>query len=476
MTFDAQPAHGSTVEHVMVQRAPWRERASWAVYDFANTIFSMNVATLYFSVWLIKDLGASSTLYAIGSDISSILVVLSVPFLGALSDARRRRKPWVMWFTIVSCLACAAIGVLGQTSIPVTGAQTINGATSPGGWHPTFGSVFWVIVAFTVANYTYQAAQPFYNAMMADLAPPDEQGRLSGIGTAVGYVGTIVGLLLVSPFFNGELPLLGPLPHGLLTALRTWIPFTSHAGRVSTFVPTGLLFLLFSRPLFVFCHDHHPVLEKTVVSWKRAFTDVLHTLQDARQYPGATSFIVSSFLYQDAIGTIVSFMAIYAIKAMRFPDGTETTLFLVLTIPAIFGSYLAGHLTDRIGPRRTLLFTITAWIVLLIAMIMVPSQKGFWGVGLLIGLVFGGVPTAERPMLLSLIPREEAGRFFSLMLLSSRAAAVAGPLIWGITVDMLEPARGTGIAYRAAVLTVAAMFALSLILLRRVPESRVVHQ
>jgi UMF1 family MFS transporter len=456
----------------MVQRAPWRERASWALYDFANTIFSMNVATLYFSVWLIKDLGASSTLYAIGSDISSILVVLSVPFLGALSDARRRRQPWVMWFTIVSCLACAGIGILGQTSIPITGAQTINGAATTNGWHPTFGSLFWVIVAFTIANYTYQAAQPFYNAMMADLAPPEEHGRLSGIGTAVGYVGTIVGLLLVSPFFGGELPLFGPLPPGFIAGLRTVIPFTSHAGRVSTFVPTALLFLLFSLPLFVFCRDHHPVLAKTAVSWKRAFADVMNTLRDARKYPGALPFILASFLYQDAIGTIVSFMAIYAIKAMRFPDGTETTLFLVLTIPAIFGSYLAGYLTDWIGPRRTLLFTIFAWIVLLLAMIMVPSQKGFWGVGLLIGLVFGGVPTAERPMLLSLIPREEAGRFFSLMLLSSRAAAVAGPLIWGITVDVLEPARGTGVAYRAAVLTVAAMFGLSMLLLRRVPEPR----
>jgi UMF1 family MFS transporter len=456
----------------MVQRAPWRERASWALYDFANTIFSMNVATLYFSVWLIKDLGASSTLYAIGSDISSILVVLSVPFLGALSDARRRRQPWVMWFTIVSCLACAGIGILGQTSIPITGAQTINGAATTNGWHPTFGSLFWVIVAFTIANYTYQAAQPFYNAMMADLAPPEEHGRLSGIGTAVGYVGTIVGLLLVSPFFGGELPLFGPLPPGFIASLRTVIPFTSHAGRVSTFVPTALLFLLFSLPLFVFCRDHHPVLAKTAVSWKRAFADVMNTLRDARKYPGALPFILASFLYQDAIGTIVSFMAIYAIKAMRFPDGTETTLFLVLTIPAIFGSYFAGYLTDWIGPRRTLLFTIFAWIVLLLAMIMVPSQKGFWGVGLLIGLVFGGVPTAERPMLLSLIPREEAGRFFSLMLLSSRAAAVAGPLIWGITVDVLEPARGTGVAYRAAVLTVAAMFGLSMLFLRRVPETR----
>ena len=56
-----------------------------------------------------------------------------------------------------------------------------------------------------------------------------------------------------------------------------------------------------------------------------------------------------------------------------------------------------------------------------------------------------------------------------MMLLSSRAAAVAGPFVWSITVDVLEPRIGTGIAYRAAVITVALMFAASLVLLRRVP-------
>jgi UMF1 family MFS transporter len=103
-------------------------------------------------------------------------------------------------------------------------------------------------------------------------------------------------------------------------------------------------------------------------------------------------------------------------------------------------------------------------------MILVPTQNAFWIVGLGIGLIFGGVPTAERPLLLSLVPEAEVGRFFSLMLLSSRAAAVAGPLIWAATVDRLEPHVGTGVAYRAAVVTVAVMFALSLVLLRRVPE------
>ncbi len=448
-------------------RAPVLERASWALYDFANTIFSMNVATLYFSVWLIADLGASNTVYALGNGISSLLVVVSVPLLGALSDARRRRKPWVVGFTIAACLACAAIGVLGQQTLPVMGEGTIGGAT-PAGWHPTVGTFAWVMVAFIIANYCYQAAQPFYNAMMPELVPPEEQGRLSGIGTAVGYVGTIVGLLLVVPFFNGAFPFVGAISDTVLGTLRAVVPYTAHAGRVSIFVPTAFLFLLFSLPLFVVCRDRYPRPGR--IDWRGAFSNVTHTLRDARDHHGALPFIVASFLYQDAIGTIVSFMALYAVKAMGFARGAETTLFLVLTIPAIVGSYVAGRLVDRFGAKRTLVVSIVSWIGLLIAMIVVPTQQAFWIVGGGIGLIFGAVPTAERPLLLSLVPTEEAGRFFSLMLLSSRAAAVAGPLVWGLTVDTLEPGYGTGLAYRAAVITVALMFAGSLVLMRRVPD------
>ncbi len=452
------------------RRAPVRERASWALYDFANTIFSMNVATLYFSVWLIADLGASNTVYALGNGISSLLVLLSVPVLGAISDARRRRKPWVVGFTVASCVACAAIGIFGQTTLPLIGSGLVGATADASLWHPSAGRFAWVLLAFIVANYAYQAAQPFYNAMLPDLAPPEERGRLSGIGTAVGYVGTIVGLLLVVPFFNGELPLIGPLGAGTLHALRALVPFTSHAGRVSTFVPTALLFLLFSLPLVFFCRDHHPRTDRVPVDMGQAFRDVGATLRDARRYPGVMSFILASFLYQDAVGTIVSFMALYAVKAMGFAQGTETTLFLVLTIPAIFGSYLAGVLVDRFGAKRTLVLTIMGWVVLLVGMTLVPTQAAFWGIGLLIGLIFGGVPTAERPLLLSLVPEEEAGRFFSLMLLSSRAAAIAGPFMWSFTVDSLEPGHGSGLAYRAAVLTVAAMFVASLFLLRRIPD------
>ena len=450
-------------------RASARERWSWALYDFANTIFSMNIATLYFAVWMISDLGSSNTLYALGNAAASLLVLASIPVLGAISDFRRTRKPWVVGFTLGACIACAGIGILGQTTVPLMG-EHVTGVAARTAWQPGFDSLKWVLLAFVVANFCYQAAQPFYNAMLPELVPADEQGRMSGIGVAMGYVGSIVGVVLVVPFFTGALPGLGTLNAELLAALRR-LPFTEHAGRVSTFVPTALLFLAFSLPLILFCRDHDPI-RGARVNVREAFARVLGTLREARRYPGTLRFILTTFVYQDAVGTIVGFMTLYAVKAVGFERGSETTLFVALTVPAIFGSYFFGWLADRAGPKRALSTTLIIWVVLLLAMIAVPTKTGFWLVGVAIGLNFGGVNAAERPVLLSLVPDIHAGRYFSLLLLSARAAAVAGPLIWALTVDSLESRLGTAIAYRVAVSVLALMFLAAWLLLRGVPDRR----
>lgn len=448
--------------------APARERWSWALYDFANTIFSMNVATLYFAVWLVSDLHASNTTVAVANGMASALVMLSIPVLGAVSDATRRRKPWVVGFTVLAVLATVAIGAIGTYDLPHVGDAVI--APTTGAQYVIGGMpLLFIVIAFVVANYAYQGALPFYNAMMPDLAPRDRWGRLSGLGAALGYIGSIAGVLMITPFFNGALPLVGAVPAGVLHVLRSVFPLTSIGGRVSTFAPTGILYLLFSIPLILFCRDHHPVRERTSVPWRQAFRDVAHTIREARQYPGVLRFLIASFVYQDAMGTIISYMALYAVVAMGFRAGSEATLFVILTIPAVIGSWLWGRLSDRVGPKATLLFILSAWVVLLVAMIAAPSRGAFWIVGALIGFIYGGVNVAERPMLLRLIPEREAGRFFGLMVLSARAAAIVGPLVWGIAVDGLTPVFGTGVAYRAAVGTVAVAMIAALAILRGVP-------
>src|SRR5881275_1161783 len=142
--------------------APFRERLSWALYDFANTVFSMNIATLYFAAWLVADLGHSNTLYAVANGVASALVVLSIPVFGAISDATQRRKPWVVGFTLIACVSTVAIAILGQTGLPLIG----EGVTAPGSRQLLSPGIalFGVLAAFTIANYAYQGAQPFYNA------------------------------------------------------------------------------------------------------------------------------------------------------------------------------------------------------------------------------------------------------------------------------------------------------------------------
>jgi MFS transporter, UMF1 family len=449
--------------------APAKERWSWALYEFANTIFSMNIATLYFAVWLVADLHGSNTDVAIGNGITSVLVMISIPVLGAVSDVTGRRKPWVIGFTLMAVLATAAIGAVGQGLIPPVGDAVLNPATA--NYVITGAPLAFVIVAFVIANYAYQSALPFYNAMMPELAPPESWGRLSGLGVILGYTGSILGVLMIKPFFDGALPLLGQLPTGLMHTLRAVFPFAHSGGRVSTFAPTALLYLIFSVPLFVFCRDHFPSQTRQGIPWRQAFLDVGNTIRESRKYPGVLRFIIASFVYQDAMGTIISFMALYAVVAMGFQRGSETTLFVVLTIPAVFGAWLWGRLTDRIGPKNTLMIILVAWIVLLVAMIAAPSRQAFWIVGAMIGFIYGGVNVAERPMLLRLIPDEEAGRFFGLMVLSARAAAIVGPLVWALAVDGLMPTFGKGIAYRAGVATVAVAMCIALLILRGVPDT-----
>src|SRR6184192_1273173 len=126
--------------------APFRERISWALYDFANTVFSMNIATLYFAAWLIADLGHSNTLYATVNGIASALVVVSIPVFGAISDATQRRKPWVVGFTLIACASTVAMAALGQTGLPLVG-EGVNAPASLPVIHPAL-ALIGVLAAF----------------------------------------------------------------------------------------------------------------------------------------------------------------------------------------------------------------------------------------------------------------------------------------------------------------------------------------
>ena len=142
----------------------------------------------------------------------------------------------------------------------------------------------------------------------------------------------------------------------------------------------------------------------------------------------------------------------------------------MLTIPAIAGSYVAGRAADRFGPKRALVWVLLGWLAGVLAVAAAPTLAAFWAAGCVVGFVFGGISATERPLLLTLVPDVEAGRFFGLLSLSARAAAIVGPLVWAFIVDWAFRPFGKQVAYRAAVASLALFLAAALWLLRGVPD------
>ena len=158
---------------------------SWGIYDFANTIFSMNIISMYFAQWIIVDHHKEDILYSLTYSLSMLMVALTIPVLGAISDGRGKRKPYLLILTLGCVLATLLIGGISSR---IANANLL---------------VFSALFFFLVANYCFEGGLVFYNAMLPEISTPKNIGRVSGFGVALGYAGSIIGLLLVKPFVSG---------------------------------------------------------------------------------------------------------------------------------------------------------------------------------------------------------------------------------------------------------------------------------
>lgn len=394
---------------------------SWSMYDFANTIFAMNVISLYFALWVTVDMKGSDLLYSWVLSGSMLLAALFSPLMGAISDRGGRRMPFLIFFTLVSVLFTAFIGVANR--------------------------LFLGLLFFAVANFCYQIAAIFYNALLPQVSPEKQIGRVSGYGTSLGYCGTIVGLLLVKPF-----------------VLRY--------GRQAAFIPTAILFFLFSLPCFFFVKDRFSEKrDRFKLRIKESFLKTRETFIHIREYPDLFNFLIAAFISLNAINTIIIFMSIYIKKVIQFTDSEIITFYIISTIFAVFSSFIAGFITDRLGSKRTLSAALGLWCVSLILIVISSSKTLFWVVGPLVGISLGATWTSARALVVDLSPPQMVGEVFGFYGLIGKSASILGPLIWGFTV------WGFGFLgifkYRLAVFTMLLFLILGYIMLQKVsPQTK----
>ncbi|RLB06671.1 MAG: MFS transporter [Deltaproteobacteria bacterium] len=400
-----------------------KEIISWALYDFANTIFSANVISIYFPLWLTQELGGEQIHYSLAISASMLAVAFTMPLLGILSDRWGRRKPLLFLFTLACAFATGGLGTLADLSL--------------------------ALLCFALANYAYQGGLVFYNALLPGVSSEGELGRVSGLGVGLGYLGAILGVVMVTPFVSGR--------------LWGWdVPFLTERGNAASFLPTALLFLLFSLPIFLWVKEP---AEEGIWREKRVWKALLQI----KAHPQILRFLVARFFYLDGINTAIVFMSVYLVNVVGFSGkGEVQDFFIVSTTFAILGGIGWGVLTDRWGHRRTLSLVLLLFTSAIIAATLATTKFLFWFIGPLIGIALAGVWTSDRPLLITLSPPGMYGEFFGLYSLSGKLAAIIGPLQWGILVKLCEP---LGLwKYRIAIFSLTLFFVLGLLILRKLPR------
>ncbi|MBU2633991.1 MAG: MFS transporter [Nanoarchaeota archaeon] len=382
----------------------------WSMYDFANTIFSALFVTVYFPLFVVLK-GGSAFHVGLVFSLSMLLAGLLVPFLGAIADVTQRKKLMLFIFTVLSCIFVFFTGFFGLILVLFFGL---------------------------LANFFYHASLDIYDSLLINISNKKNIGKISGIGTAVGYLGTILSIIIayVVGYFYG---------------------FETIAGIKFIFILTALLFFGFSLFTFIYVRKD-PKIKIERHHFKNAFNRVISTIKSIKKFKNVWIFLLASFLYTDGANTAIIFLFLYARDQIGLTIVQFLPIYFTMAMAACLGSLLFGRITDKIGHKKTLQNILFLWVIIILIMYFKTTYATFLLVGVLGGALLGGIWTVTRPLLVELAPKNKIAELFGYQGLTEKFSGVIGPLLFGFT--------ATFIGFRQAILIVIVLFLLGLFVLR----------
>ena len=409
-----------------------KQLAAWCLYDWANSAYPTVITTFVFAAYFTKGVAVDpitgTSQWGLAISISALCVALIGPLLGAIADHSGRRKPWLFSFTLISALC--AMGLWFVTPEP--------------------GSVFMALFFVGVGTFAFELGMIFYNAMLPDLSPPRKIGRWSGWGWGLGYVGglTCLALTLVAFVQTGN-PWFG-LDKEMAEHLRATGPMV------------GLWMLIFAVPLFVFTPDKPSGVGFTEAS-KRGITSLIETFKHVTQHTNIARFLIARMIYTDGLNTLFAFGGIYAAGSFGFSFEDLILFGIGINVTAGLGAASFAWIDDWIGPKLTILISITALIFLSSALLLIDNVFLFWVFGLGLGIFVGPAQSASRSMMARLAPPEMRTKMFGLFALSGKATAFLGPALLAIMTDAFA-------SQRAGMASIVVFFIIGALLLLRVND------
>ncbi|WP_424214853.1 MFS transporter [Streptomyces sp. BI20] len=417
-----------------------REQHGWYFYDFACSVYSTSVLTVFLGPYLtsvaraaadadglVHPLGipvAAGSFFAYSVSLSVIVAVLVMPLAGALADRTGRKKP---------LLAVSAY----------TGAAATAGMFWLAGDRYLLGGLLLV-----VANASLAVSMVLYNAFLPQIAGPAERDRVSSRGWAFGYTSGALVLVLNLVLYQGH------ESFGLSEGAAVRICLASAGVWWGAFALIPLSRLRDRAP------DRRVAGAPAANGWRQ----LAATLKDMRRHPLTLSFLLAYLVYNDGVQTVISQASLYGSEELGLGQSTLIVAVLLVQVLAVFGALGMGRLAARYGAKRTVMGSLVAWTVTLSAGYFLPARTPVWFFALaaMIGLVLGGSQALSRSLFSHMVPAGKEAEYFSAYEMSDRGLSWVGPLVFGLAYQMSG-------SYRTAILSLVLFFVLGFALLARVP-------
>jgi UMF1 family MFS transporter len=417
-----------------------REQRGWYWYDWANSVFTTSVTTVFLGPYL-SDVaenaagGADGTLHPLGIpvapdsvfpyllSVSALVQVFVLPVVGALADRTRRKRLLLGLFAYAGSLATAALFFVAG------------------------GRYGLAVVLFLVANTCFGASIVVYHSWLPEIAGPDERDAVSSRGWAWGYLGG--GLLLalnLALFLNA-----GGL--GLSDADAVRICFLSVAVWWALFTVIPLRRLI-DRPA-------PPGAGARTAAG--SFRQLGQTLRELRSYPQTWAFLLAYLLFNDGIQSVIGLSAQYGDKELELSQTTLISAILLVQFVAFGGALLLGRIAARAGAKRTVLGSLVVWVAVLCLAFGVEkgSAVQFYVLAAAIGVVLGGTQALTRSLFGQMTPIGKEAEYYGLYEISDKGTSWLGTLAFGLALQFTD-------SYRVAIISLVVFFVIGFVLLARV--------
>lgn len=422
-----------------------REQFGWYVYDWANSAFTTTVVTVFLGPYLTNvtkaAADASGFVYPLGipvfadsffSYIVSLSVFLQIfflPVIGAIADYSRLKKQLLLLFAYGGSLATIGLFFLQGSNYLLGGGL------------------------FLIANLCFGASIVFYNGFLPEIASPDRRDAVSSQGWALGYLGG--GLLLVANLAlyqnaerlgldSGTAARICMASAGLWWAIFTIVPALTLRQRGAT------------KPL--------PPGERYITI---GFSQLRHTIGQARKLPQTLLFLAAYLLYNDGIQAVITLSSQFGAQELGMGNASLITLILIVQFVAFVGALAFGWLARFLGAKRAIIVSLVIWTATVVAAYFIQTQTQFYVLAVPIALVLGGSQALSRSTFAQLIPRGQEAEYFSLYEISERGTSWLAPLFFGLALQF------TG-SYRVAIVSLILFFAAGLLLLANVDIRRAI--